>query len=255
MAMLPIVPTINTYTLPPPIVNTAIPGTAITHVPYDNVAPSVSNAQVDNNARGNSTPPPSPADQPASTPQDTVDTATFSNAPNSTSNSLNIGAQASFIAQLAGQDVSPETQGVLLQYEKLVTISNVKYKPSNALKPISEPANQFGRIIQSERSVPKIVQAVPSEPLPATSVASESASAASAISLAEPRPIQRSTKIQASSTDTVTSTDITTGGEPNIPTPIISTIGSAISPEAISAYTATASRVTSQSLVQSQELA
>src|SRR5690348_10236021 len=108
--MLPVVPNVTNYTLPTPIVNTTVPGTAVAHVPYDNVAPSVSSPQVDNNARGNS----SAANLPSAPPAPSAELPAltlYSPVLTEAATGFNPGAQATFIAQLAGQDTSPETQG------------------------------------------------------------------------------------------------------------------------------------------------
>jgi len=148
--MLQIGTTTNAYTLPPPLVNTTTPGTSVTHVPYDNVAPSVSSAQVDNNAKGNSEATASTAYQIAADAQSANDSiAALSN----NSATLSATAQAPFIAQVAAQDDTQETLAVLA---KLVEYSNVKYKPSNAMKPTDAPSGVFGRILASERSTPAV---------------------------------------------------------------------------------------------------
>ena len=67
----------------------------------------------------------------------------------------NVGVQAAFIAQLAAQDATQETHVALLQYEKLVEISNVKYKPSDAFKPSADPSSLFSRLVSSEKPQPE----------------------------------------------------------------------------------------------------
>ncbi|MDE3038675.1 MAG: hypothetical protein KGJ21_09545, partial [Pseudomonadota bacterium] len=75
----------------------------------------------------------------------------------------NINAQATFLAQLIGQDITipPETAGILVQYEKLDAYSQVKYKPSNAQKPQAAPSNVFSRILQEEHAAPVVPAAAP----------------------------------------------------------------------------------------------
>ncbi|MDE3060143.1 MAG: hypothetical protein KGJ06_03960 [Pseudomonadota bacterium] len=150
-------------TIQTPLVNTAMPGTAVVHPPYDNVAPSVSNAAIDNNARGNSTPPPSP-DQPSADAPATD--AAFTALSSGMAQATGLGAQATFLAQLMVQDGSSVTQRFLVEYQKLLSLSNVKYKPSNAMKPSPEPSSIFGRILhdtphQVQPAAP--VQAKPQE--------------------------------------------------------------------------------------------
>ncbi len=130
-----------------PIVNTMLPGATILHVPVDNVAPPVSNAQVHNNSRGNGG---SAKPQGESAPIVLTGTnVTFALAQGDPAN-IAPAAPATFIAQLISQGV-PIT-GLLLEYEKLISFSNVKYKPSNAHKPPPPPAGVFGRILQQEKT-------------------------------------------------------------------------------------------------------
>ena len=138
-----------------PLVNTSVLGSQTTRVLADNVAPSVSNAQVDNNARGNggafasSTPP-------AQTPSDS--SAPF-NLTASAQNAPSVSTPSAFLAQLLAQSSSSDssiTQSILVGYERLVSISNVKYKPSNALKPSDDLSGVFGRILQQEHPAQSI---------------------------------------------------------------------------------------------------
>lgn len=130
--MLPVVASVNAFNFQTPLVNTTTPGTSVTRMPPDNVAPSLSSATVEDDLQGAN--------------QQQLAAANANNAkPN---------VQSAFIAQLAGQDDSPETQGLLVQYEKQIAISNVKYKPSLAFKPQPEPSSVFGRILQSEKTAP-----------------------------------------------------------------------------------------------------
>lgn len=144
----------NAIPTPPPVINTMLPGATIAHVPYDNVAPSVSNAEVNNNASNNNTPPPAPAPEAASSLS--VEEAFSNYLSGSAAPVLNINAQATFLAQLIGQDITvpPETAGLMVQYEKLDAFSNVKYKPSNAQKPETAPSGAFSRLLQAEPAAP-----------------------------------------------------------------------------------------------------
>lgn len=163
-------PVVNASAIPaqPSFVATFIPGNnAVLHVPYDNVAPSVSSVQIQNNARGNSAAPP-PAGQPAvsAAPAPAVSAALAT-----ASGSLAAGAGVTFFAQVIGQGASLEAQGMLVQYEKMVALAQVKYKPSNASLPPPEPAGVFGRILQQEKAAPplRIIEQKPAPPAePAT---------------------------------------------------------------------------------------
>lgn len=150
--MVPLVAS-NAIPTPPPVINTMLPGATIAHVPYDNVAPSVSSAEINNNASNNNTPPPAPETAPENALS--VDEA-FTTYLTNAGPALNINAQATFLAQLIGQDVTvpPETAGILVQYEKLNAFANVKYKPSNAQKPEAGPSNAFSRLLQEENTAP-----------------------------------------------------------------------------------------------------
>jgi len=229
--MLPVVPNLSSYTLPTPIVNTTVPGTAITHVPYDNVAPSVSSASVDNNARGNSNSAPAPTAPPVAeappaqvTPLPSVLTGVPSG--------LNISAQATFIAQLAGQDTSPETQVILVQYEKMVANSNVKYAPSEAFRPQAEPSSVFGRMMQSEKAPTLAAQQA------AAQTHSVEIATINAVAAVDPRPAARSAKAQANATET--------SNEPADEPAPVATYSAPPPPRAIASYQATATRVASQ---------
>jgi hypothetical protein len=142
-----------------PLINTALPGTAVMHVPYDNVAPSVSNGEVNNNARGNSDGTSlEEAEQVAVASAGAAQSSPAGDAAN-----LAPAGQATFIAQLLSQGTP--ISGLLLEYEKLVSFSNVKYKPSNALKPAPAPAGVFGRILHQEKAVlPPVPVEVPAQP-------------------------------------------------------------------------------------------
>ena len=148
--MLPLASVYSTNPIQTPLVNTALPGSAVTHVPYDNVAPSVSNAQVENNTKGNSEISSAAASEPPASENAAASAAAAAG------DAANLGtiAQATFLAQLASQDSSPATQVILVEYEKLVSISSIKYKPSNAQKPEAGPSNAFSRLLQEENTAP-----------------------------------------------------------------------------------------------------
>ncbi len=156
--MLPVVASVNTFNYQTPLVNTTLPGnSSIARVPPDNVAPSVSNVEVDNNNANGNTIVSSTTQQEQAVAQSTSagGTAAFVLS-QSGSVAQNSGVQSTFVAQLAAQDDnSPEFKGVLQQYEKQLAISNVKYAPSDALKPQPEPASVFGKILASERAAPQ----------------------------------------------------------------------------------------------------
>jgi len=159
--MIPSVTSAPIYIPPTPVIGTTVPDSTVTHLPPDNVPPSFSSVQVNNNARGNSTPTP----QDEITPDEVA--AQSDAAPIVSSQSLTqpggqvASAQATFLTQLVAQD-DPQSQTILVQYEKLVAYSNVKYKPSNALGPQIAPASLFSNIIHE----PVAAHAVEATPAP-----------------------------------------------------------------------------------------
>ena len=131
--MLPIGTSTSPFQPPPSIVNTTIPDTSVVRVPYDNVAPTVSGVQVDNNSRGNGNSAP---------PQQEEETSQSQNASaptTKTSNNLveleNKSSQASFIAQIASQSASNETQGSTVQTELQAENRANKNRVANNAKP------------------------------------------------------------------------------------------------------------------------
>jgi len=129
------------------LVATPLPNTLALRVPNNNVAPSPSSAQIDNNASANSgfilekisiAPLPIPLQSVGGfSAQNYVLTQTSGGA-----------VQAEFLAQLAGGDASPEVDKIFAQYEKLVKYGAVKYKPSDAGKP-ENPESIFNAALQN----------------------------------------------------------------------------------------------------------
>ena len=236
--MLAIATNISAYTIQPPLVNTTTPGTSVVHVPYDNVAPSVSGSQVDNNTKGNGSVP-TPAQEQASPAADTS-AASLSSAANNASNALNTSTQATFIAQLAAQDSSPETHIILLQYEKLVEISNVKYKPSNAFKPSSDLAGVFGNLVAHSKAP---VKSVPPQPEIST------------VQKAAPQTPIAETSAPPVSTDTNLNTDISVNNTAPEPQPAAAPPVVTPQPQAVNAYIASLARVALQSITSESAVA
>lgn len=237
--MLPVVASTNTFSFQTPLVNTTTPGTNITRVPYDNVAPSVSSAQVDNNTQGNNTIVSSsnqqaPASETAAAAEEGA-SGFLNQIQRSVSASLSSGVQSTFVAQLAAQDSSPETNGILVEYEKLVANANVKYKPSNAAKPQDGPSSVFGRILQSEKPAVQANEA-PAPRLEAVASASNNQAASEAIETAPIEPRQQVRPNKPSTTQT-------TNDSAESAAPAASTSNDAVAPRAISAYVGTAQRV------------
>jgi hypothetical protein len=135
----------------PVLIATPIPNaTAALRVPPVNVAPSFSNEQVTNDLKGGRNPSPRVAPETAAAHQENASFAQTQGA----SPGPFVGSQATFLAQLISQDVSPQAIIYLAQYEKLISYGNVKYKPSNAGKP--QPAGLFAQLVHSDAPQPEI---------------------------------------------------------------------------------------------------
>lgn len=141
----------NTINIPATttLVATPLPNSIALRAPYDNVSPSVSSSQLDNNARGNrNSLPKENASQTVIVNSSAENFSASSSQTNSTSYTAN--AQTSFLTQLAAGDISAEVRGLFAQYDKLVSYANVKYKPSNAGKPV-DPIAIFKTLLQLEK--------------------------------------------------------------------------------------------------------
>ncbi len=133
----------------PTLVATALPNSNALRPPYDNVTPSISSAKLDDNASGNRILLLKNENTQQSLPAN-IQAEKFVLAQSANSTSFAADAQTAFLTQLAGGDISPEVYGIFVQYDKLVSYANVKYKPSNAGKPI-EPVTLFSTLIQMEK--------------------------------------------------------------------------------------------------------
>ncbi len=145
--MLPIAIATN-YTVPTTLVSTQIPNSNALHVPYDNVEPSVSSPDVGNNTRGNSVAV-STADE-TTLASDSPSLTSFTSF--SADDNSSLSAQTTFFAQLIGQsDGSTLSQPLFGEYEKLVSDSQVKFRPSLAASaPSEQPANLFTQLLQQD---------------------------------------------------------------------------------------------------------
>lgn len=131
------------------LVATPLPNSIALRTPYDNVSPSVSSSQLDNNARTNRDFLPK-ENVPQTVTINSVAENFSATAPSTNSPSYTANAQTSFLVQLAAGDISPEVRGLFAQYDKLVNYANVKYKPSNAGKPV-DPISLFKTLLQMEK--------------------------------------------------------------------------------------------------------
>ncbi len=147
-------PLINNIYAPPPsqpaLVATPVPDNNTLRVLPTSVAPPVSSAQTDPNASGNNQlliPTASSAPAAASAAPAMAGTVT------NLSPEVPLGAPATLLAQMMGQNLPPEVQnslrGVLNEYEKIIINSYVKYKPSNASLPQAEPASTFNQMLKA----------------------------------------------------------------------------------------------------------
>lgn len=128
--------------LPPVLLATPLPNTlSALRVPATDVAPSFTNEQVRNDARG----APQLPLQVEAEAQPAAGNGVFPAPPPGPQ--ANATAQTNFLAQLIGQDSSPQAIVYLAQYEKLLAFSDVKYKPSNAGKP--QPAGLFDKLLRA----------------------------------------------------------------------------------------------------------
>jgi hypothetical protein len=247
--MLPIAIVNNYNPVQVPLVNTTLPGTAATHVPYDNVSPPISNAQVNNNA--------SPNSEAAAASEEATTAAAAQDAEEQASPAPNIAAQsqgavaAPFLTQLMSQDGSVPAQVILVQYENMIAISNVKYKPSNALKPPAAPANVFGQILQQNKPAVQVQAPQPAQPQQQPQTSQQPAAAA-------PDAVAEETAVS------VPAAAVAPTPKP-VPTRITFSIaantsrGNQPAPNAaaqiVSAYTEAASRLTAQGLDTKTEVA
>ncbi len=153
MAMLPTIANTQIQQVQTTLVATPLPDTNAMRAPYDNVAPSVSSAQIHDNARGKGGAVPA-AQEAAQAAPSSAAAAPVIAAGYSTSPGLSAGAQTILFAQMLAQ--TPAGQGafasMMIEYEKLVAFSQVKYKPSLATQPPPAPSGLFGKIMQQQKA-------------------------------------------------------------------------------------------------------
>lgn len=141
-------PTIHTQiTIPTQVsfVATPLPGTAALRALPDAVSPSVSNAALGPDYKGNggyaseNAPAPSATTPAPASVLNMLIPASFSTA------SASLSASAMFATQLLAQDASGGE--ILASYEELVAAAQVKYKPSDATLPPPAPNNLFAKML------------------------------------------------------------------------------------------------------------
>ncbi|MDX1974629.1 MAG: hypothetical protein SFT92_03020 [Rickettsiales bacterium] len=167
--MLPVVANIvNPTPVQTNLVATPIPDNTALRVPVDNVPPSVSNAQINNNTRGNGNAVVIKAEQATATT--TEGDAFIVPTARSLSNGSHDNAQTGFITQILSQDelaAQPPAvlKSILEQYEKIVVRSYVKYKPSNATLPPPPPPGILGSVLLQQQDSAPAVDNRPTEEL------------------------------------------------------------------------------------------
>jgi hypothetical protein len=180
--MLPLINNAFTPITPQPsLIATPVLDSNALRVPPTAVAPTVSNAQVDPNASGKNPLLPQTSgtsSAPASVMAQSLVSVTVNLAPEKS-----LGAPATLLAQMIGQNLPPEAQsalrGVLNEYEKIVINSYVKYMPSNASLPQSEPASAFSQMVKQsatpaqEKPAPARSTAATNSPQPANDDSSQ----------------------------------------------------------------------------------
>ena len=186
--MIPIAGNIN-VTLPvTTLVNTSVPGSIALRPPSDNVVPSVSSSVVGNDARGNNgamritraAAGASPAESPL-----------FPSFLNDSAVDGIATSQTNFFAQLLGQGGGEDARALLVVYEKLLSLSQVRYKPSNASAPAPEPSGVFGRLLLQEKQ--ERIEVKTHTPISTADVAEEVASTGVDAPLL-PLPLPRTTR-------------------------------------------------------------
>lgn len=139
-------------------VATPLPGTEALRVLPDAVAPTMSDAALGPDYKGNGgyVSPTAPAAMPAaSTTLSTLIPTSFSTA------SATLSASAMVATQFLSQN-SPAGDAFFAVYEELVAASQVKYKPSNATAPEPAPNNLFAKMLadtQTQNNTRVVVQA------------------------------------------------------------------------------------------------
>ena len=233
--MLPSIASTNTFNPSTPVVNTTIPGTNVERVLPQAIAPSVSSADIRNNTQGNNAVTLSAEEQVVANDNTSTTQETSSNfltqLQSAQSVLSNSGVQATFVAQLAAQDSSPQTQVILVQYEKIIKNGSAKAAPASEPPSQDAPSSLFGRLLQSDKPtapVPVIQPPVASNQQPVEA-------------------IQQSVVEAHYSTRTGKSTSTNNGNdesnsEDNANVAGVDATGS-ITPQAIHAYAATASRI------------
>ena len=157
-AMLPLINTTLTPITPQPsLVATPVPDNNTLRVSPTAVAPSVSSAQTDPNASGNNKlllQGGAGSTQPVASMAQSLVTNVTNLSPETP-----LGAPATLLAQMIGQNLPPEAEtvlrGVLNEYEKIIINSYVKYMPSTASLPQAEPSGTFSQTLKQLSSAPQ----------------------------------------------------------------------------------------------------
>jgi hypothetical protein len=184
----------NTQTILPtqvPLTSTPMPGTSVARVLPDAVAPSVPDAKLGPDYKGNGgyvSPVISPPANSAAPP-----VLSFLIPPSLSTANATLSATAMFATQLLSQDAQAGGQ-FLSEYEAIVAASQVKYMPSNATQPQPAPNNLFARLlsetqVQDNARVAVQVKASPKEV--AANVATALAPQAAQVARSESQPLKQ----------------------------------------------------------------
>lgn len=208
-----------------------LPDAAIGRLPQVSVAASVSAPEVHNNTRGNQT-----ASLPATPAASTgMAAASVTGAAAQPQRGMAESSYSTlFLTQLLGQGAA--NSQIIVDYEKMASFSNVKYLPSQALLPKSDPAGAFAKLLQTGASAepsPSRAPAQSADIQPRMAQARKIAAASAASRSDRPAPsLSAAVKLPASEPKSAPSSmRLTTRGTASL-----------ITPSGFDAYTATSAR-------------
>lgn len=236
--MIPFNPSQTLTNVSAPIVTAPTTAPSSTPAPVNAVSPTFSIVQVADNARGNTTIVANTQGEEQNAPEKQLP----SNNRPIINRAGGLGGTINFLAQLIGQEASSSSRTVLVQYEKLVNLSTVKYKPSDAFKPQAQPNDVFSKIVIQQRSEQKSIT---------TKAASNNVAAqVSQQANTQNTTVQAATNSRAARAQPTIEEDMK--AEEQAINAIISTqpvsANTAIRPIVLSAYISSASRVANQNL-------
>lgn len=207
-----------------------LPDTAIGRLPHVSVPASVAVPEGNNNTKGGQTartlaPPPDSPDAQA---------PLFSaGLPPPAKGAPGFGYSTPFLAQLLGQNAADRQ--IIVEYEQMVNFGNVKYMPSEALLPKSDPAGIFTKLLQGGEPAPQ----PPAPQAAARSIRMQAGQTAETRRAASGRnTAQAPVSFAASPTSTIPPKTTPLSPLPSLPRGPVSLIA----PTGLEAYAATAAR-------------